>query len=219
LDDASEKARVDSWRLFRSRLRELGYAEGKNLVIEARYARGAGERLPALAADLVALKPDIIVVVSTPATRAAVQATSSIPIVFTGLGDPVGAGLVASLGRPGGNATGLSIMTTELGAKWIELLREIAPKAKRVAYLSDMSNKQSVLVFDRLQEYARSLDVAIEMFDAAQPKKIERSFEDIVRERFTGLIVGSPATLLDHREQIVQFAARQKLPTVYARRE
>jgi putative ABC transport system substrate-binding protein len=219
LDDASEKTRTHYWRVFRNRLRELGYAEGKNLVIESRYAHGAGERLPALATEIVALKPDIIVVVSTPATRAAVRATSTIPIVFTGLGDPVATGLVAGLARPGGNATGLSIITGELGAKWVELLREIAPGAKRVAYLSDMSNKGSVVVFNQLQEHARSLGVTVEMFGGQNPDELERSLDAIARQRFAGLIVGAPGTLVDNREQIVQFAARQKMPTVYARRE
>jgi putative ABC transport system substrate-binding protein len=219
LDDATETARAHVWQVFRNRLRELGYAEGKNLVIEARYARGANERLPVLAAELVALKPDVVVVVTTQGTRAAIQATSSIPIVFTGVGDPVAAGLVASFARPGGNATGLSIITTELGAKWIELLREIAPGAKRVAYLTDVSSEGAVLGFKRLQEQARKLDVTVEMFGAQQSRELERSFEAIVRERFAGLIVGPSATVFDHRKQIVQFAERQKLPTVYARRE
>jgi putative tryptophan/tyrosine transport system substrate-binding protein len=218
LDEASETLRLRYWQVFRNRLRELGYTEGKNLVIEARYAQGAIDRLPAMAADLVALRPDIIVVTSTPGTRAAIQATSTIPIVFFGIADPVASGLVASLARPGGNATGLSVITPELGAKWLELLRDIAPHAKRVAYFGDTANPGSVLVFNRLRDHSRRLDVAVEMFDG-KPNEIERSFDAIARERFDGLIVGATGTILDSRDRIVQFAARQKLPGVYAHRE
>ena len=219
LDDASEKARLSSWRVFRSRLREVGYVEGKNLVIDARFARGVIDRLPGLAAELAALKPDVIVTVSTPATRAAMRATSSIPIVFAGVADPVAAGLVASLARPGGNATGSSIISTELGAKWVELLREIAPGAKRVAYLTNTSSEGAVLAYKRLAEQARKLDVAIEMLGGQDPTRLKQSLDAIARERFAGLIVGSSGILLEHREQIVQFAAQHKLPAVYGRRE
>ena len=205
--------------MFRTRLGELGYTERKNLVIETRYAHGAGERLPALAAELVALKPDVIVAPSTLATRAAMQATSSIPIVFNGIGDPIGTGIVASLARPGGNVTGLSIMSGELSGKWIELLREIAPGAKRLAFLTNTSSQSSLLTFKRLQDEARRLNVTIELFAGQQRPALERSLEAIARERFGGLIVGNPSAMLDYREQIVQFAARQKLPAVYARRE
>lgn len=219
LDDASESARAERWQAFRARLRELGYTEGKNLVIEARYARGANDRLPALAAELVALKPDVIVTAATPPAKAAVQATRSIPIVFTAVADPVATGLVASFGRPGGNATGLSIITPELGTKWIELLRELVPGAKRVAYLTDTGSEGGMLVFKRMQEQARKLDVAVEVFGGQHPKELERSFEAIARERFPGLIVGATARLSDHRRQIVQFAAQHKLPAIYAQRE
>jgi putative tryptophan/tyrosine transport system substrate-binding protein len=219
LDDASETARAHRWQVFRARLRELGYIEGKNLAIEARYARRANERLPALATELVALKPDIIVTAATPPSLAVIKATSSIPIVFTGVADPVATGLVASFGRPGGNATGLSIITPELGTKWIELLRELVPGAKRVAYLTDTGSEGGVLVFTRMRDEARKLDVTVEMFGGQQPKELERSFEAIARERFAGLIVGASARLSDHRLQIVQFAAQHKLPTIYAQRE
>jgi len=205
--------------VFRTRLRELGYTEGKNLVIETRYARGVTEQLPVLAAELVALKPDILVTVSTPATRAAIKATSSIPIVFAGVADPVGAGLIASLARPGGNATGYSMISTELGAKWIELLREIAPGAKRVAYLTNTGSGGAVLAFKRLQEEARKLGVTVQMLAGQDPARLKQSLDAIVRERYAGLIVASSGSLLDHRDQIVRFAAQHKLPAVYARRE
>jgi putative tryptophan/tyrosine transport system substrate-binding protein len=219
LDDASASARAERWQAFRARLRELGYVEGKNLFIEARYAQRANERLPALAAELVALKPDIIVTAATPPAQAAMKATSSIPIVFTGVADPVAAGLVAGFGRPGRNATGVSINTVELGPKWIELLRELAPGAKRIAHLTDTGSEGAVLIFKRMQEQARKLGVSVEMFGGQQPKDLERSLEAIAKEGFAGLIVGATARLADHRAQIVQFSARQKLPTIYGQRE
>ena len=193
-------------------MRALGYVEGKNLVIEARYARGANERLPALAAELVALKPDIIVTAPTPPTQAAMKATSSIPIVFVGAADPVATGLVVSLARPGKNATGFSIITAELGPKWIELMRELVPGAKRIAHLTDTGSAGGIEVINRMEAQARKLGVTLETFGGQRPKELERALEVIARERFDGLIVGATARLSDHRQQIVQFAAQQRLP-------
>jgi putative ABC transport system substrate-binding protein len=219
LDDAVETARAERWKLFRNRLRELGLVEGKDVVYEARYARGANERLPALAAELVALKPDIIIAPSTPPTIAAMKATSSIPIVFLGAGDPVGSGLVASLARPGGNVTGTSSMTAQIGGKQLELLRELAPAAIRLAYLTDVSNTASVAAFRQVEGHARAMNVTIRMLDGRQRIELERSFETIKRERLQGFIVGTTGVLIEHRDQIVQFAAKEKLPVVYGLRE
>lgn len=219
LDDAVESARAESWKLFRNRLRELGLVEGRDVVYEARFARGAPERLPALAAELVALKPDIIVTAATPASSAVKKATASIPIVFLGAGDPVGTGLVASLARPGGNMTGTSTITLQIGGKWLELLREMSPAAIRIGYLSDPSNKAVVATFRQIEEHARAMNVTVRLLDGRQRAELERSFETIKRERLQGLIVGTVFVLLEHRDQIVQFAAREKLPVVYGRRE
>lgn len=219
LDDAVESARSHSWQLFRNRLRELGLVEGKNVSYEARYARGDSERLPALAAELVALKPDLIVCAGTPSSSAAMKATSSIPIVFIGSGDPVGAGLVASLARPGGNVTGTSGITVEMGGKQLELLREMSPAAIRLPYLTDASNKASVAAFRKVEEHARAVNATIRMLDGRKRSELERSFETIKREGVQGLIVGATPVLLEHRDQIVQFAARERLPVVYGRRE
>ncbi|MEK6244911.1 MAG: ABC transporter substrate-binding protein [Pseudomonadota bacterium] len=219
LDAAVESARLQSWQRFRKRLGEFGLLEGKNVIYEARYARGDSKRLPSLAAELVALKPDIIVTASTPAASAAMKATSSIPVVFIGSGDPVGAGLVGSLARPGGNATGTSVLSTEIAGKLLELLCELSPGATQFAYLADASNKASVLAFRRLQAHARSLGVAIQMLDGRRRTALERSFGTIKRDGIQGLIVGTTALLLEHRDPIVQFAAREKLPAVYGRRE
>jgi len=219
LDDAVEGARDQIWRVFRNRLRELVLADGNDVAYEARYARGALDRLPELAAELVALKPDIIVCPATPATIAAMKATSTIPIVFLGAGNPVGSGLVASLARPGGNVTGTSNITTEIVGKQLELLRELVPSAKRLAFLTDASSKGSLAVFRQLENHARAMKLAIRILDGRKRTDLERSFETINRERVQGLIVGTPGALLEHRDQIVQFAAREKLPVVYGRRE
>lgn len=219
LDDAVEGARDHLWRVFRNRLRELVLAEGNDVAYEARYARGASERLPALAAELVALKPDIIVCTGTPPTIAAMKATSSIPIVFASAGDPVGSGLVASLARPGGNATGTSILSVEIGGKLLELLREISPGTTQLAYLIDASNKASAAAFRKLEEHARVMKVTIRMLDGRQRFELERSLETIKRERVRGLIVGASGPLLQHRDQIVQFVAQHRLLAVYQRRE
>jgi len=219
LDAGSENAQRHNWRAFLKRLAELGYAEGRNLTIEERYARGATERLPALAADLVALKPDVIVVQGTPSARAAKDASATVPIVFLGVADPVRDGIAASLSRPGGNSTGLSIFSSELGLKWIELLREIVPGAKRLAFLGDASNAAGKRNFDQLREQARALGITIQMFDGHKRDELERSLDVIARDRYEGLYLGNSTTILDHRDRILQFAARQKLPAIYPRRE
>jgi putative ABC transport system substrate-binding protein len=219
LDDASEQAQRQNWRSFLKRLGELGYVEGKNLVVDTRFARGPSEQLRPLAAELLAREPEIIVTRGTAATLAVMQATSNVPIVFVGVADPVGSGVAASLGRPGGNATGLSPMQMEFGAKWIELLREFSPTARRLAFLADSSSKGSLAVWERLRERGRPMNIAIQVLDGRQRVELERSFNTIVRERLDGLIVGATAVLIEHCEQIVRFAAEQKLPAVYARRE
>jgi len=167
----------------------------------------------------VGLKPDILVTTATPATSALIKATSSIPIVFTNSGDPVRMGLVASLARPGGNATGISIMTEQMGGKQVELLRELSPTAIRLAYLGDTSNKSSLSVFRQIEADTRAMNVTIRMLDGRKRIELDRSFEVIRRERVQGLIIGTTGVLLEHRDQIVQFAAREKLPVVYGRRD
>ena len=219
LDESVESSRAQTWQIFRNRLGALILAQGNDVAYEARYARGASERLPALAAGLVALKPDIIVTPGTPATIAAMKATSVVPIVFMAAGDPVGTGLVASLARPGGNVTGTTNLTTEIVGKQLELLREVSPTAKRLAYLTDASNKASLGAFRRAEEHARATNITIRLLDGRQRDELGRSFETIKRERLQGFIVGATGVLLEHRDQIVHFAAQERLPVVYGRRE
>ena len=219
LDDAVESARNHLWRVFRKRLGEIGLVEGRDVAYDARYASGNTEQLPVLAAELVALKPDVIAVVSTPAAQATIRATSNVPIVFIGIGDPVGSGLVSNLARPNGNATGTSITSPDFAGKWLELLLEIAPGARRLAFLTDASSKSTMLAFQQLQKHGSRRNTAIQLLDGRKRASLERAFEVIRNERIQGVIVSFGASLLEHRDQIVQFAAQYKLPLVYARRE
>jgi putative ABC transport system substrate-binding protein len=219
LDDAVESARRENWRLFRERLAQLGYVEGRNVSFELRRADGAAERLPALASELFALRPDVLVSTGTIASMAVRKANSSIPAVFIGVGDPVGAGIVASLARPGGSMTGTSVMTADVSGKLLELMREVVPGAKRLAYLADLTNKSSELALRRLQESAKQVGVSLQAFNGRTRDDLERAQQAIRREQFQGLIVGASGVVVGFREQIVQFAAVNKLPTIYARRE
>jgi putative ABC transport system substrate-binding protein len=219
LDDSVEGTRAHMWRVFHQRLRELVVADGNDVAYEARYARGDTAALPALAAELVALKPDLIVCTGTSPTLAAMKATSAIPIVFATSGAPVSAGLVASLARPGGNVTGISIQSGNIAEKNLELVRELFPKAQRIAYLTDASNKSSVLVYEDLAARASRLKLTVSMFDCRQRAELERSLATIKRERIQALIVSSSGLIVEHREQIASFALREKLPAVYGRRE
>ena len=219
LDDDAENARAAYMKHFRNRLRVLGLVEGKQVVYEARYARGALDRLPALAAELIALQPDVIVALGTPTAIAAKKATSSIPIVVPGSGDPVGTGLVASLARPGGNVTGTSILSTVIASKQLELLQEVSGGGTRFAYLSDLSNQAVQLIVRGVQEHARTRKLSILVFDGRERAEFERSLEAIKREGVQGLLFGTSLVLMKHRDRILQFAAQEKLPVVYGRRE
>jgi putative ABC transport system substrate-binding protein len=215
LDDSSKGSRSELWAVFRKRLGELGYAEGRNLVIDERYAQAVPERLPALAAELVAANPDVIVSPGTLPSRAALRATSSIPIVFISVGDPVSAGLVASLARPGGNATGLSSLATDIALKRLELLRELAPSATRIGYVADATNPANMIAFSRLEEDARKRKISMTLLDGLGDAALERSFAAVRQNGVQALLVGATGTLLDYRARIVQFAARERVPALY----
>ena len=219
LDDAVETTRGNLWTNFRRRLTELGYADRDDVVFEQRWAGGKVEKLADLAAELVALDPDVIVAVTTTAALAAKNATARIPIVAIGPADPVKSGLVASLGRPGGNVTGFSPNQAEIAGKWLEIVRAIVPRAKSLAYLTDRGNPGEMLVFLELQERARGLGLDVKAMDGLTKSSVEETFESIQRERVDALIVATTAALLEHRQQIVRSAARLRLPTVYPRRE
>ena len=217
LDEVSAAAFKETWAAFRDRLRDLGYIQGKNALFESRHANGSIERLPALAAELTAWKPDLIACAGTPPTRAAVRATTTIPIVFISAGDPVAAGLVATLARPGRNVTGVSSLTTETGQKSLEILLEMVPGVQRIAYLADPANQLSAAIYFRVEEQARKAQRSIQLLDASTRDALAAAFDTIRREQSQGVLVGSSATVVEFRDEIVQFAERQKLPVVYGR--
>ena len=219
LDDASESTRATLWARFRKRLTELGYVEGTDVVYEQRWASGDLKKLSDFAAELVALKPDIIVTVTTTAALAVKKATARIPIVAIGPADPVRSGLVASLGRPEGNVTGFSPNQAEIAGKWLEIVREIAPHAKSLAYLSDRGNPGEMLVFRELEVRARPLGLEVRVMDGLTKRDVEQAFASIERDRVDAVIVATTAALLGQRQQIVESAARLRLPAVYARKE
>jgi putative ABC transport system substrate-binding protein len=219
LNDGDESTRQKDWQAFRGQLDKLGLRDGKNLSIDWRHARGRSDLLPKLAAELVATKPDVIVSPGTPASHAAKLATSAIPIVFISAGDPVGTGLVPSLSRPGSNITGVSVVTTEISQKSIELLQELSPGIQRIAYLGDPSNPAFHATKAPVQETARRLKMSIVFLDGAEKAELERTFSTIQRERVQGLYVDSAGRMLTNRDAILEFVARKKLPTVYGRHD
>jgi putative tryptophan/tyrosine transport system substrate-binding protein len=204
---------------FRQGLRELGYVEGQNIAIEYRSAEGKSERLPALAAELVRLKVDVIVAASPAATEAAKQATSTIPIVFAVSGDPVAEGLVASLARPGGNLTGLATISGEVVGKQLELLKGVAPKISRVAVLQNPGNQAHLRALRQAEGAARALGLQLQIVEARTPPEIEAAFAAMRSQRAGGVLVLRDALFREQRAKIVALAAKNRLPAVYGLRE
>jgi putative tryptophan/tyrosine transport system substrate-binding protein len=210
------------WEVFIQGLRDLGYVEDRNLMIEYRSAEGKPERLPALAAELVGLKVDVIVAPNTPAALAAKQATRILPIVFIGAGDPVTSGLVTSLARPGGNVTGLSVLSTELVGKWLELLQQAVPGVGRVAALwqpGAMDERTDRDMFKGAEVAARALGVRLQFVEARGPADFERAFSDMIRANADALTVRPAPMFISERRRLVDLAAKNRLPAVYAWRE
>src|SRR5229473_571976 len=200
-------------------LRELGWVEGKNVVFERRYAENRLDLLPKLAAELVGLNVDVIAAAGTLAPIAAKRATSTIPIVMTAAGDPLGSGLVASLARPGGNITGLSLMAADLGGKRLELLHELLPRASRVAVLWNAANPYSAHVFKETESAAGVLGMALQSLEVRGPSEFDSAFESARREHLDALITVEDPLTIDHRQQIADFAATNRLPTIHGIRE
>jgi putative ABC transport system substrate-binding protein len=205
---------------FRKGLRELGWVEGQNIVIDYRFAEGRFDRLPDLAAELVRLKVDIIVAGPTPPAAAAKKATETIPIVMIGVGDPVGQGLIASLARPGGNVTGLSYSVgLEIFGKGLELLKETVPKVRRVAILSNPANPSHPLAIREVNVAARSLGVQLQLLEARGPNEFDGAFAAMAKERVGALLVVTDPMLVLHRTRLADLAARSRLPAAYGTRE
>jgi putative ABC transport system substrate-binding protein len=204
---------------FRQGLRALGYVESKNLVIEYRSAEGRDERFADLAAELVRLKVDLILTRGTPAALAAKNATPVIPVVITGVGDPVGQGIITSLAHPGGNITGLSATVTEIYPKRVGLIKELVPKAARIAALFNMSNPAIPRQWAAVETAARSLGVQPLLLDVRKAEDLRPAFETAMREHADALVVGLETLTLANATLIVDLAAKHRLPAVYASTE
>jgi putative ABC transport system substrate-binding protein len=205
-------ARVEA---FRQGLRELGYVEGKNIVIEYRYAEGKSDRIPALAAELVRLKVDVIVTAGPTSTRSTKQATVTIPVVMAIDDDPVGSGFVASLAQPGGNITGLSILSPEISGKQLELLREIVPTLSRVGVLGDVTLPGTPQVLRDINLAADAFRVQVQYLEARRPKDIETAFQAAIKERADAVLVLGGPVINSQRKQVIDFALKSRLPAIY----
>jgi putative ABC transport system substrate-binding protein len=217
----SPPSAIAEWiEAFRQGLRELGYMEGKNIIIEWRSGEGKRDRLPALAAELVRLKVDLIVTAGPLVTRAAKEATSTIPIVMAQDPDPIGNGFVASLARPGGNITGLSRLAPELSGKQLELLKEIVPKLSRVAVFGTSTRPGNAQTLREVELAAGAFGVQLQYLDILSPKDIDTAFQAAVRERADGALwfvtgsIGNP-----HRKKVADLAVSSRLPVIYFERE
>jgi putative ABC transport system substrate-binding protein len=204
---------------FRQGLRELGYVEGESFVIEYRSADGRDERFPALATELVRLKVDLIVTRGTPAALAAQNATGTIPVVILGVGDPVGQGVVASLAHPGRNITGLSAAVTEIYPKRVQLLRELVPRAARMAVLFNMSNPALPPQWKEIETATRSLGIEPHLLDVRTPEDLEPALDAATSDRADALIVGLDTLTQANQRSIVDLVAKRRLPAIYASTE
>jgi putative tryptophan/tyrosine transport system substrate-binding protein len=220
LDVRSPETMGDRLVAFRQGLKETGFVEGDNVTIAYRWAESRTERLPELAADLVRLKAAVITTAGPPAAFAAKAATTTIPSLFIVAGDPVLLGLVASLGRPAGNLTGINIFDSELAAKRLALLHELVPQAKRVAVLvdpADAANTASTL--RDIDPASRAIGLQIKTFNASSSREIDAAFEAITNERQDAVFVGASSSLTGQRVQLVQLAAFHRIPASYELRE
>ena len=204
---------------FREGLRDLGYVEGRNVLIEYRWAEGKYDRFPALIGELLALKVAVIVTAGTPATLAVKKATTSVPLVMTAVGDPVGTGIVPSLSHPGGNITGLTAISTEMDAKRLELLREVVPSVSYIALLWNAASPLQVLAEKQVQAAAQVLRMRVLSLGVKTEEEIKSALAVMARERPDALLVLADRLLLHHRVLIMDFATRHRLPGVHAYRE
>ena len=204
---------------LRQGLRELGYVEGKNIVIEWRFAEDKADWLTGLAAELVRLKVEVIVTSGPAATRAAKEATSTIPIVMAQDNDPVGTGIVASLARPGGNITGLATLAPEIGGKRLELLKEVVPKLSRVSVLGTSTQPGIAQQLKEVERTAGALGVKLQFIDVLSPKDIEVAFREAAKGRAGAVLTLTSPILLSQRAQLAELAVKNRLPAIYAQSE
>jgi putative tryptophan/tyrosine transport system substrate-binding protein len=209
----------DALHGLRQGLRELGYVEGKNITIDPRSAEGKFDRLPALVAELVSLKVDVIVTGSTPAAVAAKNATSTTPIIMSGGTDPVATGLVQSLARPGGNITGVTIMNEELAGKRLELLKETNPKVSRLGVLWNSTNPGTAVVFKQTQAAAQELSLSRQSLEVKTVNDLQGAFDAATRRGVNGLVLLAAAPIASHLKLVADLAVKNRLPSTYDRSE
>jgi putative ABC transport system substrate-binding protein len=200
-------------------LRELGYVDGQNISLIYQWAAGNFDRLPALAEELVQRKVDVIVTETSAAAHAAKKATQTIPIVMATGGDAVGAGLVVSLAHPGGNVTGMTFLGTDLAPKWVELLKEIAPKTSRIGFFAMTAMTPEPIFFKVMEPEAQKLGMTIGFFDVSGPKDYSTAFSKMKQARIDGVIVAPNTVFAESKQQIVELAAKHRLPALYSRRD
>ncbi len=218
-DAASSSTNPELTDAFRDQMHQLGYVEGKNLVIEYRWADGKYDRLPDLAADLVRLRVDVIVTVGDPVILAAKEATTTIPIVMASVGDPVGRGFVASLARPGGNITGVSNLAVALSGKWLEILSEAVPRLSQVAILRNVANPTHPLFWMEAEKVAKRLGLKLQSLGVRTPEDIDAAFESMQKERVGAFVTLPDPLLTGQRVRIAGLAAKAHLPGIAAFRE
>jgi len=204
---------------LRDGLRELGYEEGRNVIIEFRWADGKYDQFPALVAELLAAKVDVIITAGTPATLAIKKATSTVPLVFIAVGDPVGTGVVPNLGRPGGNITGLSSIAPDLEGKRLELLREVVPKLSHVAFFLNPANAFHTASMRQARVAAQSLGIKLQPMEVNKSEQLDGAFASIVKEKPDALLILADRIFLHNRKRMMEFAIHQRLPSVNAYRE
>jgi putative tryptophan/tyrosine transport system substrate-binding protein len=212
----SEKAEGQGlWDACRQGLRELGYREGGNIILEPRWTEGHQEQLPSLVKELLGLNVAVLVTAATPASLAAKAATNTTPIVFVAVADPVGVGLIASLARPGGNVTGLSLLTSDLSGKRLELLKEIVRNISRVAILMNPDNSSNTIFLEQTQLAAQKIGIELDASNAHRPNDVEKAFAAAASQHADALVVFDDPVLWSYRQQIVSLAAAQRLPAMY----
>jgi len=219
LGASSASLEAELVKAFREGLREHGYVEGQNIVIEYRWAEGNYQRFPALVADLVKLKVDLILTAGTPGTLAAKRATQTIPIVMAVTGDAVGTGLVSSLARPGGNVTGLTTMVPDLEGKRLEILREVLPKLVTVAVLLNTSNPLTAIEWEQTKTSATALGIQLQPIELQRPEDFKEAFARVARQRPDAITMVADRFQLAHRMQIVDFVAKTRAPAIYPYRD
>ena len=217
LDQGDQSLRPEQWRVLEARLREHGFVEGRNLAIERRWADGVDARLPHLARELLAGSPEVVVTITTPAIQSLMRLTDKVPIVMTGSADPVATGLVASLARPGGNVTGISLDLGSVVRKRLELMREIRPEARRFGLLGPGANAGVRAAFRQAQEAGRLLGVEVRLVEASDPPTLERAFEGFALDRVDALL--ATQVMQQHHRQVIELATRYGVPVGFVDKE